>query len=250
MVGAADKPIPSRELQSMLYTRIDYHNLIIQPLMLNKNITYTLKLEAHRPGSNVKGESRYTFKTNAPPEDGTLRQRDWASACNVPRGMGGGGDTPIYFLCRDVPTVRVSFSGSSVLNRVYNFTFSCLNRVVPVNLLLLSADFVRLRWNAQTYVSVLNRACLAHSWPGHESTALSLRQGSKIYIFCVLNRVRVSFSRPNPPTQIPVEYLPPPPPPPRCQTFYDVRICVCFKQTFDVFVGNAVEIIRPGYWLL
>ena len=32
---------------------------------------------------------------------------------------------------------------------------------------------------------------------------LSCRQGSKI---CVLNRVRVSMSRPNPATQIPVEY--------------------------------------------
>ena len=41
-----------------------------------------------------------------------------------------------------------------------------------------------------------------------EITALSLRQGSKLYIFCVLNRVRVSLSRPNPPTQIPVEYTP------------------------------------------
>ena len=36
----------------------------------------------------------------------------------------------------------------------------------------------------------------------------ALRQGSKIYIFCVLNRVRVSLSRPNPPTQIPVEHTP------------------------------------------
>ena len=35
----------------------------------------------------------------------------------------GGGVTPIYLLGRDVPPVRVSLSGSSVLNRVYNFTF-------------------------------------------------------------------------------------------------------------------------------
>ena len=40
-------------------------------------------------------------------------------------GGGGGGCSAIYFLYRDVPPVRVSFSGSSVLNRVYNFTFSC-----------------------------------------------------------------------------------------------------------------------------
>ena len=35
----------------------------------------------------------------------------------------------------------------------------------------------------------------------------------RIYTFCVLNRVRISLSRPNPPTYIPVEYTPPPPPP-------------------------------------
>ena len=45
------------------------------------------------------------------------------------RGGGGGGGTPIYFLvCRDVPPVRVSFSGFSVLNRVYDFTFLCLKQ--------------------------------------------------------------------------------------------------------------------------
>ena len=49
---------------------------------------------------------------------------------NTVRG-GGGGGTHIYFLYRDVPTVRVSFSGSSVLNRVYNFTFSCLEQGRP-----------------------------------------------------------------------------------------------------------------------
>ena len=66
-------------------------------------------------------------------------------------GGGGGGEySHIFFLHRDVPTVRVSFSGSC-LKRVYNFTFSCLNTVVPSNLLLffpfnhvIFADFVRL----------------------------------------------------------------------------------------------------------
>ena len=43
----------------------------------------------------------------------------------------GGRGTPIYFLGRDVPTVRVSFSGSSVLNRVYIFRFSCLEQGRP-----------------------------------------------------------------------------------------------------------------------
>ena len=119
-----------------------------------------------------------------------------------------GGATPIYFLYSDVPTVTVSFSGSSVLNRVYNFTFSCLKQgrphqsspFLPLRSHDSFANFVRLRWDAwkrklMCRFSVLN-------------TALSLRQGSKIYIFCVLNRIRVSLSRPNPPTQIPVEYTP------------------------------------------
>ena len=44
------------------------------------------------------------------------------------RGLGWGGGTPIYFVYRDVTPVRVSFSGSSVLNRVYNFTFFCLKQ--------------------------------------------------------------------------------------------------------------------------
>ena len=44
---------------------------------------------------------------------------------------GGGGGTPIYFLGRDVPTVRVSFSGSSILNRVYIFRFLCLEQGRP-----------------------------------------------------------------------------------------------------------------------
>ena len=53
--------------------------------------------------------------------------------CEKPPGGdgGGGGGTPIYFLYRDVPKVRVSFSGSSVLNRVYNFKFSCLKQGRP-----------------------------------------------------------------------------------------------------------------------
>ena len=45
--------------------------------------------------------------------------------------LGPGRGTPIYFLGRDVPTVRVSFSGSSVLNRVYIFRFSCLEQGRP-----------------------------------------------------------------------------------------------------------------------
>ena len=67
---------------------------------------------------------------------------------------GGGGNTGIYFLYRDVPTVRVSFSGSSVLNRVY--TFSCLKQgrprksspFLPLRSHQSFANFMRLRWNA------------------------------------------------------------------------------------------------------
>ena len=42
--------------------------------------------------------------------------------------------TPVYFLYRDVPTVWGSFSGSPVLNRVYNFTFSCLKQGVQFHI--------------------------------------------------------------------------------------------------------------------
>ena len=70
-------------------------------------------------------------------------------------GGGGGGGTPINFLYRDVPTVRVSFSGSSVLTGYTISHFHVLSRVVPANLLLFSpfdriifAYFVRLHWNA------------------------------------------------------------------------------------------------------
>ena len=62
--------------------------------------------------------------------------------------------TPIYFLYRDVPPVRVSFSGSSGLNRVYSFTFLCLQKGRPVNLPLffpfdhiIFAYSLRLCWN-------------------------------------------------------------------------------------------------------
>ena len=134
------------------------------------------------------------------------------------RGKG----TPIYFLYGDVPTVGIIFR-VLCLNRVYNFTFSCLNRVFPANLRLFSpfdhtsfADFVRLRWlwvKTQTCVPFLV-FLIPPAWfsleQGKEITALSLRQGGKINIFCVFNRVWFSLSQPNPPTQIPVEYPPPP----------------------------------------
>ena len=42
--------------------------------------------------------------------------------------LGEGRGTPIYFLHGDFPLIRVSFSGFSVLNRVYNFTFLCLKQ--------------------------------------------------------------------------------------------------------------------------
>ena len=78
---------------------------------------------------------------------------------------GGGGGTPIYFLGRDVPTVRVSFSGSSVLNRVYIFRFSCLKQRRPhISSPFLSLRSHNFRWfrapslkcvKTQTYVPLL-----------------------------------------------------------------------------------------------
>ena len=72
--------------------------------------------------------------------------------------------TPIYFLGRDVPTVRVSFSGSSVLNRVYIFRFSCLKQGRPRKSLFLPLWSHNFRWfrapslkcgKTQTYVPFL-----------------------------------------------------------------------------------------------
>ena len=40
----------------------------------------------------------------------------------------GGGGTPLFGLCGDVPLDRVWFFGLAVLNRVYNLTLSVLNR--------------------------------------------------------------------------------------------------------------------------
>ena len=92
-----------------------------------------------------------------------------------------------------------------------------------------------------TVFGVLNTACLVQSWTGCEITALSPRQGSKIYMFCVLNRVRVSFGRPNPPTQIPVEYTPPPPLPGE----HSLRKCdprlSRYVYVFSVFLNVAVS---------
>ena len=86
---------------------------------------------------------------------------------------------PIYFLYRDVPTVRVSFSGSSVLNRVDNFTFSCLKQGRPCksspflplrshNFRWFRAPFFGMRENSNlcAIFSVLNMACLVQSWTG------------------------------------------------------------------------------------
>ena len=92
-----------------------------------------------------------------------------------------------------------------------------------------------------TVFGVLNTACLVQSWTGCEITALSLRQGSKIYMFCVLNRVSVSLCRPNPPTQIPVEYTPPPPP----LGEHSLRKCdprlSRYVYVFSVFLNVAVS---------
>ena len=90
----------------------------------------------------------------------------------------------------------------SVLNRGY--TISHFRPRVPANLLLFSpfsliscAFFEMCEKGTLCASSVFNTAWLVQSWTGQEITALSLRRGSKIYIFYVLNRVRVSLGRPN-----------------------------------------------------
>ena len=82
----------------------------------------------------------------------------------------------ISYVHGDVPTVRVSFSGSSVLNRVYNFTFSCLKQSRPRKSPFLPLRSHDVRWfrapplkcvKTRTYVpffSVFNTACLVQSW--------------------------------------------------------------------------------------
>ena len=120
----------------------------------------------------------------------------------------------IYFLHRDVPPVRVTFSGSSVLNRVYSFTFSCLKQGRPRK----SSPFLpfpshNFRWfhapslkcvKKETYVPFLV-FWMRPAWS-------SLEQGKKLQHFLLDRvakftsfvswtcRVRVSLSRPNPPT--------------------------------------------------
>ena len=108
--------------------------------------------------------------------------------CDPEGGRGGGGGTPIYFLYRDVPTVRVSFSGSSVLNRVYNFTFLCLKQGCPretssfpliAKFALILCAFVK-SVKTQTYVPFL----VLWIW----SAWSSLEQGKKLQHF-LLDRV-------------------------------------------------------------
>ena len=100
------------------------------------------------------------------------------------------GGTPIYFLGRDVPTVRVSFSGSSVLNRVYIFRFSCLEQGRPrKSSLFLPLQSHNFRWfrapslkcvKTQTYVPFLV-FWIRPAWS-------SLEQGEKLQHF-LLDRV-------------------------------------------------------------
>ena len=109
--------------------------------------------------------------------------------------------TPIYSVYRDVPPVRVSFSGSSVTNRVYNFTFLCRKQGRPRKSPFLPFQSHNFCWFcAPSLKCVKMQTCTVSIVlnTGQEFTALSLRQGSKINIFCVLNRVKVWLSWPNP----------------------------------------------------
>ena len=105
------------------------------------------------------------------------------------RGCPQGGGTPIYLLGRDVPTVRVSFSGSSVLNRVYIFRFSCLKQGRPRKSPFLPLWSHNFRWfrapslkcvKTQTYVPFLV-FLIRPAWS-------SLEQGKKLQHF-LLERV-------------------------------------------------------------
>ena len=127
-----------------------------------------------------------------------------------------------------IGTFRLSgyhFQGSPSQTGYTMSRFCVLNRVFPENLLLFSPFDYKFCWfralcwelwvKTQTSVPFF---CFeygnAFSWVlnrvSKEITALSLRQVSTISIFCVLNRVRVSLSRPNPLTQISVAWVPPP----------------------------------------
>ena len=103
------------------------------------------------------------------------------------RGGGGGGGTPIYFLYGDVPPDRVSFSGSSVLNRVSNFTFSCLKQGYFPKIFFSSPPpqphFCSRHFRViSSYAPVETRATQANL------SKLSLEQGIKLEHF-VLDRV-------------------------------------------------------------
>ena len=101
----------------------------------------------------------------------------WTHCNENPGGGGGGGGTPIYFLYRDVPTVRVSFSRSPVLNRVYNFTFSCLKQgyvqtFVPFLALWIQPAWSRLKQGKKLQHFLLDRVAKFTSfvpWTGSGS---------------------------------------------------------------------------------
>ena len=95
----------------------------------------------HKERHEPPHEAKVRVANTLPVQSETRTPSNFAGALLYPPPGGGGGGTPIYFLYRDVPTVRVSFSGSSVLNRVYNFTFSCLKQGRPFK----SSSFLPLR---------------------------------------------------------------------------------------------------------
>ena len=109
--------------------------------------------------------------------------------CTPGRGWGGRG-TPIYFQNRDVLTVRVSFSGSSVLNRVYNFTFSCLKQVHPREsspfLPFRSHNFRWFRASSSKWVKMQTYVLFLVFWIRPDWS--SLEQGKKLQHF-LLDRV-------------------------------------------------------------
>ena len=136
------------------------------------------------------------------------------------RGGGGGAYSHIFPIWGRSDSQGIIFRVLRLKQGITISHFRVVNRVVPVNRLLFSpfdhiifADFVRLRWNAwkRKLIEPFLVFWIRPAWS-------SLEQGKKLQHFLldrvakftsfVLNRVRVSLSLPNPPTQIPVESTP------------------------------------------
>ena len=131
----------------------------------------------------------------------------------------------------------------------YTFSFKGLGEctcwaanllLLPLNhiISLISCAFAEMRENPNlcTVCVVLNAVMLGPVLNRVRNySTFSLTGFTKIYVWnCVLNRVRISLSRPNPPTYIPVEYTPPPP------GTAPTTVLTCSPLPFSLFpMGNT-----------